>query len=374
MPRRQTKEQVLKSTMRGVSASTEHDKSHYLRWISKGIGRKDKRQKRDKAMAHPSASILLISAQNRILLLHRVNTSTSFASAHVFPGGHVDAQDGDLPPLDDPRRHEDSEAYRVAAIRECFEESGLLLAKHSSNPDALIDLSELQRDAGRKAIHSQEISFLDWLKHNDATPDTEGLITFTRWLTPANLPKRYSTQMYIYFLPIDSFLGKVSQEKQMHIPTPDGGIEHTAAQFLYAKEWLDMALRKEIELFPPQFYLLSLIEPFLSSPPLDDQAVLDNAMLQDQRQRLRRWIETDGDPPWGEKCISPDAIKKKKNEYLIIGLAEAGPELEGTGRRGDEERVLRVELDREVERGRQRPRPVEVCWKRDLLREGRAKI
>ncbi|KAL9103742.1 MAG: hypothetical protein Q9163_001246 [Psora crenata] len=365
MPRRQSKEKLLENTMRGVARSSEHEKSVLAKLISKGIGRKGKKQKTDMAVAHPSASILLISSQNRILLLHRVNTSTSFASAHVFPGGHVDAQDGDLPPSDDPRRHEDSEAYRLAAIRECFEESGLLLAKQSSDPDVLIHLSEQQRDEGRRVIHSQEISFLDWLKRNAAIPDTDGLIPFTRWLTPSSLPKRYSTQMYIYFLPVTG-PPEIGSRDEPYIPTPDGGVEHTAAQFLYAQEWIHMALRKEIVLFPPQFFLLSLLVPFLSTPS-GNQVELDHSLLIDQRERLKAWVETDGDPPWAVKSISPGVITKVKGKWLVMGMGDPGPELKGTGRRGDEERVLRVELDRDSERGKQRPRPMEVCWKRDVL-------
>ena len=326
------------------------------------------------ASADWPSSILLISPRNKILLLHRVNTSSSFASAHVFPGGHIDPLDGPLPPLEDPRRHEDSDVYRLAAIRECFEESGLLLAKRINHTDALIELEEQQRDDGRKSIHSHEVSFLDWLKRTEAVPDTQGLIPFTRWLTPSDLPKRYSTQMYIYFLPLDSNVASESQSKQMHVPTPDGGIEHTAAEFLYPQEWIDMALRQEIVLFPPQFFLLSLIAPFL--PPRPEMRMeSDHPTLLDQRQRLKQWVETDGNPPWGEKCISPLPIQKEQDKFMIIGMAEPGPELAGTGRMGDEERVLKIELDKEIERGRQRPRPVEVCWKKDIFGEdGKTKI
>ena len=50
-----------------------------------------------------------------------------------------------------------------------------------------------------------------------------------------------------------------------------------------------------------------------------------------------------------------------------MGMADAGPEVEGTGRKGDAERVLKVELMGDLERGRQRPSPREVVWRRDVF-------
>ena len=78
------------------------------------------------------------------------------------------------------------------------------------------------------------------------------------------------------------------------------------------------------------------------------------------------FVKEDGQPPWGEKCVSPDPIKLyPKMGCMIMGLANPGPELEGTGRKGDEERVIVVELDEEMERGRQRPRPKEVIRRKE---------
>ena len=157
----------------------------------------------------------------------------------------------------------------------------------------------------------------------------------------------------------------------MHIPTPDGGIEHTAATFLYPVEWLRRCLAREIVMFPPQFFLLNLLSGFLAplpprTPPSSHTQDSDRAILQRQRDRLMEFVQGDGDPPWGEKCISPDSIKLDGRKGLILGLAKPGPELEGTGRMGDKERVIRVELDGEMERERQRPQPKEILWKRDL--------
>ncbi|KAJ3579240.1 hypothetical protein NPX13_g1315 [Xylaria arbuscula] len=121
----------------------------------------------------PSSSIILLSATNQVLLLHRVKTSSSFASAHVFPGGNLsDFHDGQVPPPGDARRHEDSLAYRLGAIRETFEESGILLAREGSRDGPLLNLPTAERDAARKAIYENKISFGKWLDSIGGVPDT----------------------------------------------------------------------------------------------------------------------------------------------------------------------------------------------------------
>ena len=117
----------------------------------------------------PSSSVLLVSPSNEVLLLHRVKTSSSFASAHVFPGGNLDPyHDGEIPEENSPERHQDGLAYRVGAIRETFEETGILLARKDNE---LINLDVKDRDAARKMIHGNQVRFLDWLKSVGAEPD-----------------------------------------------------------------------------------------------------------------------------------------------------------------------------------------------------------
>jgi 8-oxo-dGTP pyrophosphatase MutT (NUDIX family) len=122
----------------------------------------------------PSASILLISPSNEILLLHRVRTSSAFPSAHVFPGGNLSAvQDGDIPAPEDKNRHQDGEAYRMGAIRECFEESGILLAKkRAGEGEGLLDLADAVREQGRKDVHSGKVRFGDWVTEQGGVIDT----------------------------------------------------------------------------------------------------------------------------------------------------------------------------------------------------------
>jgi hypothetical protein len=115
----------------------------------------------------------LISPSNEILLLHRVRTSSSFPSAHVFPGGNLSAsQDGDIPSVSDPRRHVDGPAYRLGAVRECFEESGILLARRNDGSGAILEVAEDIREQARKDIHAGKIKFVDWVNSQGGIVDT----------------------------------------------------------------------------------------------------------------------------------------------------------------------------------------------------------
>ena len=117
-----------------------------------------------------SSSVLLISPENHILLLRRVQTSSSFASAHVFPGGNISPfHDGDPPAPEDASRHHDSEVYRMAAVRETFEESGILLAR--TKVGRLLEVDEEERVKVRKLVHGDKIKFEDWLDEKDAKAD-----------------------------------------------------------------------------------------------------------------------------------------------------------------------------------------------------------
>ncbi|CBF75304.1 hypothetical protein AN3822.2 [Aspergillus nidulans FGSC A4] len=323
------------------------------------------KQKKQPADPRPSSSVVLISPKNEILLLHRVKTSTSFASAHVFPGGNLSLQDGRCPPPGDPKRHEDASWYRSAAIRELFEESGILLAKDQGS-GKMLAVGEDERERGRREIHQKQTTFSEWLKKQNASavPDIDNLIPFTRWITPINVPKRYTTQMYLYFLPLPlesekSLLSEIPAEgerEEIQIPTSDGGVEIAEAQFLPASEWLRKAARGEIILFPPQFVLLSLAAQFLDKEPR--QIAPDE--LQRRREQLIEFVYS-GSPPWTEKCISPKVGKFAEDGRAVLTLEHPGPELEGTDRRGESERAVLVRFKNGS------ARELSLAWKKDIF-------
>ncbi|RDL32953.1 Uncharacterized protein BP5553_08392 [Venustampulla echinocandica] len=310
--------------------------------------------------------ILLISPTNEILLLRRVQNSSSFASAHVFPGGNLSSsQDGEIPLPDDKQRHVDGPAYRLGAIRECFEESGLLLVKKKGDQSGdLLEVDAETRDKARKAIHAGKLKFAEWVESIGGVVDSDSLIPFTRWVTPANLPKRFTTQMYVYFLPLTQ--SSPAAKTVIHVPTSDGGLEHTTALFAPCTRWLDLATRNEIILFPPQFYLIHLLCTFLTP----SSAPLSTTELQAQRSAVMEFLETDGDGKgvkWADKVMSPVGLMLRKSDgRSVLALDKPGPELKGSKRRGDEKRVVLVKF------GKNGPRDVEVRMKEEVLEEERA--
>ncbi|KKA27741.1 hypothetical protein TD95_001272 [Thielaviopsis punctulata] len=288
----------------------------------------------------PSSSVLVVSPTNQILLLRRTNAS-SYASAHVFPGGAVDPQqDGAV--TDDPCKiHFDSPAYRLAAIRECFEESGLLLAKNEAD-GTLVWLPEARLQEARRRIHSQKISFQRWLKRIGAVADTEGLLPFTRWVSPHMVAKRFTTQMYIYFMPVET----APAASTPFVPTTDGGLEHTEAAFDDAQHWVQQAQRNEITLFPPQIYLLALVSQFLTGTPAPGSGDA-LSIIEAQRNALREFIKTPqtGEDAcaktlWADKVMSPVYMGKIADGRAVYRLDSPGQDLRGQNRYGDKERVV----------------------------------
>lgn len=337
------------------------------------------------AEARPSSSIILLSPTNQVLLLHRVQTSTSFPSAHVFPGGNLSPfHEPPAPPAGSPDRHRDSPAYRLAAVRETFEESGILIAKRSQADDTLLVIPEAEREEARRKIHGDKLRFTEWVgDHLGAAPCVDDLVPFTRWVTPPNMAKRFTTQMYIYFMPLAESPVDVDV---VQAPTPDGGVEHTAATFADASEWLRRQQRGEIVLFPPQCYLLTLVAEVFASVPPGSVGNDREARCAAQRRALvdfvRRTPTTSSKAaaeegprglhpsaliPWSDKVMSPHTLFiRDSDDRIVLGIDKPGPELKGSGAGGDFERVVLVKF------AKGGPRDVEVRGREEVLREEKA--
>jgi hypothetical protein len=175
--------------------------------------------------------------------------------------------------------------------------------------------------------------------------------------------------MYLYFLPLPTFdtadptlhhIGPLPRGAQTLIPVPthDGGVEHTAARFLSSHRWLDMARRDEIILFPPQFFLLSMVARFLD--PLRQDAYSNIDFLR-QRRALEAFLRGGTPTPWAEVCISPVVGGSTGDGRMIFSMSNPGEEVRQLGRKGLDEYVIFL--------GRQKggsPSNVEIKLRKDV--------
>jgi 8-oxo-dGTP pyrophosphatase MutT (NUDIX family) len=156
--------------------------------------------------ARPAATILLLrDGPNGIEVFMVVrHQAIDFAGgALVFPGGRVEEADYELAArLEDCPNPDSLEtealAFRVAAIRETFEECGVLLARPRGSAE-LIDAPTLKRleDQHRAALNAGSIGFDAVLGSEGLLPATDLLVHFAHWITPAALAKRYDTQFFL---------------------------------------------------------------------------------------------------------------------------------------------------------------------------------
>jgi 8-oxo-dGTP pyrophosphatase MutT (NUDIX family) len=160
------------------------------------------------ATARPASTILLlrdaaVAAEIEVFMMVR-HYQIEFASgALVFPGGSVDAGDRDM--IDRPELYaghggQDAEtlSFRIAAIRETFEESGILLARPRGSADliAAARAAEIET-AHRTALCEGKASFADIVAANELVLALDLLVPYAHWITPLGLPKRFDTWFFL---------------------------------------------------------------------------------------------------------------------------------------------------------------------------------
>jgi 8-oxo-dGTP pyrophosphatase MutT (NUDIX family) len=156
-----------------------------------------------------------------VYLLRRHGGMAFARGMHVFPGGGVDPRDDDAvgwvgpPPVTWAARLGVEEglarALVCAAVRETFEESGVLLA----GPDAASVVADTTADdweADRVALEARELSLTEMLRRRELVLRADLLGAWSGWLTPEFEPRRYRTWFFVAELPPGQRTRDVSTE------------------------------------------------------------------------------------------------------------------------------------------------------------------
>lgn len=171
------------------------------------------------ATPRPAATLVLLRDSDHgleTLLLERTHNVTFVPGAHVFPGGAVDHADHDAAHDPHVRGHDDASAsqllgvesggraYFVAAVRECIEEAGVLIATTSDGArlpgdhPAVLAVPEL-----RHQIEAGTVTIPDVCNWFDLVLDLEPVRYLSRWVTPEESPRRYDAHFFVAPMPAE---------------------------------------------------------------------------------------------------------------------------------------------------------------------------
>jgi 8-oxo-dGTP pyrophosphatase MutT (NUDIX family) len=204
-----------------------------------------------------------------VCMLRRNLASEFVAGAYVFPGGSVDPEDG-APEveawcrgLDDRRASAILEvgsgglAFWVAALRECFEEAGVLVAYDSPGTrPVLLDTSD--RDVAarfaryRDGVNAGTTELLDVCRAEGLALAVDSVYYVSRWITPELAPRRYDTRFFVTTAPA----GQVARHDET---------ETIATIWVRPDDALARFEAGEIELLPPTVANLANLVPFTTT-------------------------------------------------------------------------------------------------------------
>lgn len=199
-----------------------------------------------------------------VFLLRRAGTVGFFPHAWVFPGGRVEAADGQVPVVGEvPQLPADERPFAVAALRECLEECGVWLGQGSPAPDLQARLNARQAtllDAPELVVDVSRLRYWSW------------------WITPEEEPKRYNTRF---------FLAIVQHEEVSHAAHDEH--EMVSSVWIRPADALARAAEGDFFLAPPTFLTLMELAEFE-----DAEALAQAASRRDIRPILPRLDLSEG--------------------------------------------------------------------------------
>ena len=154
----------------------------------------------------PASTIVIVDDRPdlHVLLLRRRTGSAFVGGMSVFPGGGLDPGDDDPGWSERLAGHDEASAsaalgvesgglaFWTAALRETYEESGILLTPDAVGPEA---------EALRRSVDADELPFIEAARMLDIGFDLSTIPVIARWITPIGPPRRYDTYVFLARLP-----------------------------------------------------------------------------------------------------------------------------------------------------------------------------
>lgn len=201
----------------------------------------------------PAATVMLLrepAGVPEVYLLRRASTMAFAPGMYAFPGGAVDPRDAFVEVdwvAPDHRLGLPSDAARAvvcAAVREVFEETGVLLAG-ASRDTVLADVSAPDWEDARAAVEARTIGFAELLRERGLVLRGDLLAPWSRWITPEHEPRRYDTHFFVTRL-------------------PQGQLTRRAGGEASHAEWLSPAAAADLPMLLPTQVTLSELAGFRS--------------------------------------------------------------------------------------------------------------
>jgi 8-oxo-dGTP pyrophosphatase MutT (NUDIX family) len=216
----------------------------------------------------PAATVLLVRDADaggvEVFMLRRTFNAAFASGMFVFPGGKVDDVDGvdEIAELCDGLTDSHASAllgiasgglaYWVACIRECFEEAGVLLARHESTGDVVRfddDATAKRFEEERENIHDGSVALLDLCKREGLRLTTDDIHYVSHWITPMGEKRRFDTRFFIARAP------------QAQEPLHDDG-ETIESFWISPQEAIERAHEKDLMLMPPTKANIEFLLPY----------------------------------------------------------------------------------------------------------------
>ncbi|MBY8341209.1 NUDIX hydrolase [Streptomyces spinosirectus] len=235
-----------------------------------------------------AATVMLLKDTDRTPAVHMLRRRASMAfagGAYAYPGGGVDPRDDEHHVRwAGPTRawwaqrlgvdEASAQAIVCAAVRETYEEAGVLLAGPSA--DGVVgDTTGDDWEADRAAVAAREVSFAEFLDRRGLVLRSDLLGAWTRWITPEFESRRYDTWFFVAALPQGQRTRNASTEADRTV-------------WIRPQEAVEGYDKGELLMMPPTVATLRQLLPYgtaaealAAAPGRDMTAVLARARLQD---------------------------------------------------------------------------------------------